>query len=75
MLSDVRMPRISGIELMAKFKDLEPAEVNVIFITAFNVDYVKYELEKYDYKAAEIFEKPLLMKDLIKKIKKLLISA
>ena len=70
MLSDARMPRISGIELMAKFKDLEPAEMNVIFITAFNVDYVKYELEKYDYKAAEIFQKPLLMKDLIKKIKK-----
>jgi len=47
VLSDVRMPLISGIELMAKIKDLKP-EVNAIFITAFDPDYVKSYLEKYD---------------------------
>ena len=47
MLSDVRMRRISGIELMAKIKDLKP-KVNAIFITAFDPDYVKSYLEKYD---------------------------
>jgi|GEM_PF-1980485 two-component SAPR family response regulator len=47
MLSDVRMRRINGIGLTAKIKDLKP-EVNAIFITAFDPDYVKSYLEKYD---------------------------
>jgi two-component SAPR family response regulator len=59
---------MSGMELMAKIKDLEP-EVNAIFMTAFDLDYVKSYLEKYNYKVAEIFQKPLIMKALIKKIK------
>ena len=47
MLSDVRMPGINGPELVAIIKDLKP-EVNAIFITAFDPDYVKSYLEKYD---------------------------
>jgi YesN/AraC family two-component response regulator len=62
VLSDVRMPSMSGIKLMAKIKDLEPA-VNAIFMTVFDADHVKSDLEKYNYKVAEIFQKLLLMKD------------
>ena len=47
VLSDVRMPGINGPELVAIIKDLKP-EVNAIFITAFDPDYVKSYLEKYD---------------------------
>lgn len=65
---------MSGIELMAKIQDLK-TEVKAIFMTAFHAYYVKSYLEKYNYKVTETFQKPLIMKDLIKKIKKLLIRA
>jgi|tagenome__1003787_1003787.scaffolds.fasta_scaffold20366706_1 two-component SAPR family response regulator len=64
---------MSGIELMAKIKDLKP-EVKAIFMGAFDTYYVKSDPEKYNYRVTETFQKPLLVKDLIKKIKKLLFS-
>ena len=50
---------MSGIELMAKIQDLKP-EMNAIFMTAFDADYVKSDLGKYSYKVAEIFQQPCL---------------
>ncbi len=54
VLSDVRMPYMSCIELMAKIKDLEP-EVNAIFMTAFDAYYVKSDLENIIIKWQKYF--------------------
>ena len=45
---------IRDIELMAKTQGFR-AEVKAIFMTAFDTDYVKYDLDKYNYRAAKIF--------------------
>jgi DNA-binding NtrC family response regulator len=68
IISDLRMPGMSGIELIAHIKKLEP-KVKAILMTAFDVDTVKPELERYDYELAEIFQKPLSMKKLCERIR------
>jgi DNA-binding NtrC family response regulator len=68
VVSDVRMPGMSGIELVAHIKKIEPT-VQAIFMTAFDVDSIKPELEKYDYEVAEVFQKPLPMKKLRERIR------
>jgi DNA-binding NtrC family response regulator len=68
VVSDVRMSGMSGIELVAHIKKLEP-RVKAIFMTAFDVDSIKPELEKYDYEVAEVFQKPLPMKKLRERIR------
>jgi response regulator RpfG family c-di-GMP phosphodiesterase len=62
------MPGMSDIELIANIKKLEP-KVKAMFITAFDKDHIKPELEKYDYQIVEIFQKPLSIKDLSKRVK------
>ncbi|MGN6629525.1 MAG: response regulator [Candidatus Nitrosocosmicus sp.] len=69
VISDIRMPVMSGIELVTNIKKLE-SNIKAIFMTAFDVDYVKQELEKCDFEIAEIFQKPLKMKDLSERVRK-----
>ncbi|MGN6347741.1 MAG: response regulator [Candidatus Nitrosocosmicus sp.] len=68
VVSDIRMSGMSGIELVAHIKKLEP-RVKAIFITAFDVDSIKPEIEKYDYEVAEVFQKPLPIKQLCERIR------
>ena len=69
VVSDVRMPGISDIELIAHIKKLKP-KVNAMLMTAFDMDYIKPDLEKYDYEIVEIFQKPLSIKKLCEIIKR-----
>jgi len=67
IVSDIRMPGMSGIELVAHIKKSE-RKVNAILMTAFDVDSIKPELEKYGCEIAEIFQKPLSIKKLCERI-------
>ena len=60
---------MSGIELIAHTKKLKP-KVNAMLMTAFDMDYIKPDLEKYDYEIVEIFQKPLSIKNLCERIRK-----
>ncbi len=71
VISDDRMPGMSGLELVARIKRINP-EVKVIFMTAFEINNINVELEKFDYEIAEIFQKPIFMRNLRKMVKELL---
>lgn len=69
IISDVRLPGMNGFDLLSYMKELEPT-IKVIFITAFDDDHIKPDLERYDYEIVEIFQKPFSAKNLSKRIKK-----
>jgi len=65
IISDVRMSPMSGVELIAKAKEID-SEINVILMTAFEMD--GSELKEID--TDEFFNKPIGMKDLVHVVKK-----
>ena len=73
VISDVRMPGMNGVELLANIKKTEP-KVKAMLMTAFDVDTVKPEIERYDYEIAEVFQKPFTMWNLCQRVRKHLIN-
>lgn len=71
LITDFRMPGMSGPEIVDKIKRIKP-EIKIIFMTAFDLSSVNSEIERYDYEVAEIFQKPLFMRNLRKSVKLLL---
>jgi DNA-binding NtrC family response regulator len=63
IMSDLKMPRISGIELIKKVKEANPL-VRTVLMSAFEIDDPLFE----DYKKAEIIngflQKPVRLKEL-----------
>ena len=62
VLSDIRMPELSGIELMKKAKEINP-EIDFILITA--VDHVDTALEAVKMGACDYITKPFNMEEII----------
>ena len=68
IISDYRMPSMTGIELLSKIKDVNPA-VTRIMISAFEIqDELFQECKCID----KFLQKPVMMTDLINEVRKLL---
>ena len=59
VISDIAMSGINEMELVSKIKEID-SKVKVIFMTPFDIECIKSEIEKYDYQSAEIFQKPTI---------------
>ena len=65
IISDVRMSPMSGVELIARAKEID-SEINVILMTAFEME----GSELKEINTDEFFNKPIGMKDLVHVVKK-----
>lgn len=65
IISDVRMSPMSGVELIARAKEID-SEINVILMTAFEME----GSELKEINTDEFFNKPIGMKDLVQVVKK-----
>jgi DNA-binding NtrC family response regulator len=63
VITDVRMPSMSGIELVSKIKEIKQ-DIKAILISAFERDTINDEVDRYNVEIAEIFQKPILLKKL-----------
>jgi CheY-like chemotaxis protein len=62
IVSDIRMPKMDGVELLTKIKDMNPATPVIIFITGHSDLKIN---QAYDLGADSIFSKPFKMQQLI----------
>jgi UDP-N-acetyl-D-mannosaminuronate dehydrogenase/CheY-like chemotaxis protein len=74
VISNVAVSGLNGLELVSKIKEID-SKVKVIFMTPFDIEYIKSEVEKYDYdyKTAEIFQQPVSTTNLCNIVKNNLI--
>lgn len=66
VLLDVQMPGMSGVELAARLKSLEPDAPSVIFVTAYDA----YALQAFDVQAADYLVKPVRAERLAQAIRR-----
>ena len=68
VISDYRMPRITGVQLLTKVKEIKP-EVTTILISAF-------DMENEDFNSVDKFlQKPIMINDLLEQIRNVIIKA
>jgi two-component system, response regulator YesN len=67
MLSDIRMPGISGIKLARKVKEINP-KVKVILMTSFEIKDNEFSKVFPSTQVDGFVQKPILIEDLTNKI-------
>ncbi|MBA3749491.1 MAG: response regulator [Nitrosopumilus sp.] len=69
VITDVRMPGMSGIELLSRIKEVCPG-IKSFLITAFELDSIEPEIKKHALEISEIFQKPIPLQNLSKSVNK-----
>jgi DNA-binding NtrC family response regulator len=69
VISDIRMPEISGYEFIKKVKDIKPI-VKVFLMTAFRIDDIEDRRELPFIKVDEFIQKPILLEDFTSAVSK-----
>ncbi len=63
VIADIRMPSMSGIELISKIKEVVP-DIKAILITAFEIDSINEEIKRFDVNIIKMYQKPIILKKL-----------
>lgn len=63
VIADIRMPSMSGIELISKIKEVVP-DIKAILITAFDIDSINEEIKRFGVDIIKIYQKPIILKKL-----------
>ena len=71
-ITDFKMPRMNGIELLIKIKEVCP-DIKTFVITAVDMDALKPEIERHALEIEKIFQKPFSVNNITKSVKELLI--
>ena len=73
VITDVRMPSMSGIELVSRIKEIKQ-DVKAILISAFERDTIDDEINRYNVKIEEVVQKPFSLNNLAKSVKDILLK-
>ena len=71
LVSDIRMPKLNGFQLVRRIKDLRP-DMQVIMMTAFEVNMVEFRLVFPTLPVNEVLRKPFVGSVLLEYVKRIM---